>query len=270
MAIVISQNLYLAAAGGSVLPLTHARICYQTYLDDAIISASNAGDSGHPVGNILTTQTFETYKATTFPATLIEFDLGAAQSVDYVAMVGKNISSFNLTYSTDGITYLPISALSDASKVAKIGLFDAVTARYWRLSVGGENNGFNIANIKLGLALAMYRPIYGGHTPVTLGRATVKKPNISEGGEFLGSTVIRKGLNTSYDYQHLPADWYRSDFDPFAQHVEDGNTFYIAWRPESYPLEVGYCLSNSDITPSNMGVSDLMQVNFNVVGYDAS
>ena len=270
MSIVISQNLYLAAASGSALPLTHARIGYQSHLTASVISSSESGDTGYPLDNILTTQTFEVFKSTTTNGTVISIDLLSAKAVDYIAMVGKNISTYLLYYSIDGITYTKISELNDSSKVSKMGLFEETTARYWRLAILGDTNGFNIANLKLGLSLAMYRPIYGGHAPLTLSRTTIKKPNISEGGEFLGSTVIRKGLNTSYDYQHLPADWYRQYFDPFVQHVESGNTFYMAWRPEDYPLEVGYCLSNSEITPSNMGVRDLMQVNFSVVGYDVS
>ena len=270
MSIVISQNLYLAAASGSALPLTHARIGYQSYLTGSVISSAESGDAGYPLDNILTTQTFEAFKSATSGGATILIDLVTAQAVDYIAMVGKSLNSYTLYYSTDDITYTQISALNDASKVAKMGLFEETTARYWRLAILGDTNGFNIANLKLGLSLAMYRPIYGGHAPLTLSRTTIKKPNISEGGEFLGSTVIRKGFNTSYDYQHLPADWYRQYFDPFVQHVDSGNTFYIAWRPEDYPLEVAYCLSNSEITPSNMGVRDLMQVNFSVVGYDAS
>lgn len=269
MSLFISQNLYLAAASGSALPLTHARIGYHSYLDETNTTTIFNGDAGHPIGNILTTQTFETYKTATFPASIIDIDLGTAQDVDYVGLVGKSLISFNLKYSNDGITYTEILALSDASKVAKLGLFELTTARYWQLTVGGANGSLDIANVKLGLSLAMYRPIYGGHTPLSLSRSTVSKPNISEGGEFLGSTIIRKGFNTSYDFQHLPASWYRSVFDPFVEHAI-GGTFYVAWRPSTYPLEVGYCLSNSDISPSNMGIRDLMQVTFNVVGYDAS
>ena len=270
MSIVISQNLYLAAASGSALPLTHARIGYQSYLTESNISSIFSNDAGHPLTNVLTSQTFETYKYSSFQSTIIDVDLGTAQPVDYFAMVGKNAAAYNLSYSLDDVSFTPISSISDASISARMGIFEKTTARYWRIAIGGLNSSFDIANIKLGLTLVMHRPIYGGHTPVTMGRNIIKKPNISEGGEFLGSTVIRKGLNTSYDYQHLPADWYRENFDPFAKHAENGNTFYIAWRPEDYPLEVGYCLSNSEITPSNMGVRDLMQVNFSVVGYDAS
>ena len=62
MSIVISQNLYLAAASGSALPLTHARIGYQSYLNESNISSIFSNDAGHPLTNVLTSQTFETYK----------------------------------------------------------------------------------------------------------------------------------------------------------------------------------------------------------------
>ena len=272
MSVVISSNLILSAAAGNSLPLTHARIGYHSYLDSAVITASQAGDAGHPVGNITTTQTFERYKSTVLPVTTIDVDLGTAKPVDYIGMVGKKIEAYTLEFSLDDISYTQISALGDPSQVAKMGLFEETEARYWRIAIVGNilSNTFDIANIKLGLTLTMYHAIYGGHTPLNLSRQTVTKPNISEGGEFLGSSTIRKGFSTSYDFKNLPADWYRNEFDPFVEHASEGRTFYVAWRPEKFPLEVGYCLGNSDIAPSNMGTRDLMQVTFNVVGYNAS
>lgn len=269
MPILISQDLYLSALNGDVQPLTHPRICYQSYLDDATIT-SGAFVDGYPIENILTGQTFEVARSSV-ASNIVLFDLGYAKAVDYFACVGKQLNFVSLSYSDDGITYTTLETINDSSQKSKIILFEEVTARYWKAVVSSNLSGvgFDIINMKLGKALAMYRPIYGGHSPINLNRVTVKTPNFSEGGEFLGRSVVRRGFSGSFDFQHLPASWYRTYFDPFVQYAETG-TFYIAWRPADYPLEVSYGLSNDQISPSNMGVRDLMQVSFNMVGYDAS
>ena len=269
MSVVISQNLALSLQSSEELSLNNARIGYQSYLDDAILTTLLPSQDGYPIENIKTGQTFEVFKSTV-SAEIISIDLGVAQDIDYIGMVGKNIQTYGLEYSLDGINYTQISLGSLTDNIAIMGLFESTTARYWRILVGtGTTDTINIANVKLGQVLAMYRPIYGGHSPITLSRKTTYKPNMSEGGEFLGRTITRYGYTGSYNWQHLPATWYREAFDPFVKHARTG-TYYIAWRPETFPQEVAYGWTNEDIIPSNMGIRDLMQVSLNVEGYDAN
>ena len=265
MAIVISQNLQIASYNGSVLPLTYARIGYQSYLDDATITTDETAIDGYPVSNMLNDQTFEKFKVDG-NFTTIYADLGEAKSIDYLALVSKNSSAVVLRYSTDGVTYQDLTSILDASSATKMLLFETTLARYWRIFITSSDT-IDIANMKLGEALAMYRPIYGGHSPATLSRKTVLSNTISEGGEFLSSNVTRQGFSGSYDYQHLPAAWYREYFDPFVSYARTG-TYYIAWNPEDYPTEVIYAWSTGDIQPSNMGIRDLMQVSWSAGGYD--
>lgn len=267
MAVVISENLQISSYNGSVLPLSNARICYDSYLDDATITSTITPDDGYPLDNIVNDQTFERCKSP-YPALPIDIDLGSAKSVDYVACVGKSLEGVYVYYSYDGIDYEQISSLLDATKTAKMLIFESVLARYWKVILSNLTDGeIDVANVKMGEALAMYRPIYGGHSPATLSRKTVLSNTISEGGEFLSSNITRQGFSGSYDYQHLPAEWYREYFDPFVSHARTG-TYYIAWNPEDYPTEVIYAWSTSDIQPSNMGIRDLMQVSWSAGGYD--
>jgi hypothetical protein len=92
----------------------------------------------------------------------------------------------------------------------------------------------------------------------------VIRPNKSERGQWLGRSIIRGGSAGSWSWRHLKADWYRTYFDPF---VESARTqpFFIAWRPETYPV-AAYCWTEGDITPSNMGVKDFMQVTLEAEG----
>ena len=270
MPVVISQDLVISANSGSVFPLNYARIGYQSYLEEGMLTY-DAGSpvSGYPLENILTGQTFEVAKFDSV-AVQINIDLGQIQSVDYMAFVSKNAINYTLQYSSDGIDYTAVSQAADSSKKARMALFDSITARYWRVFIASPlGTEVQITNLKLGLALAMYRPIYGGHSPITLNRLTAKTPTRSEGGEFLSSSITRQGFAGSFDYRHLPADWYRDFFDPFVEHARTG-TYYIAWNPLQFPKEVAYGWTEEDFTPSNMGIRDLMQVSWNMRGYDAS
>ena len=86
-----------------------------------------------------------------------------------------------------------------------------------------------------------------------------------EGGQWLGRSIIRKGVTTSYQWRHLKAAWYRQYFDPFVKSART-TPFFIAWRPETYPNEVAYAWAKSDIRPSNMGIRDFMEVTLSVEG----
>lgn len=268
MPVVISQDLIISASSGAVQSLDHARIGYQSHLEDATLSASISGDSGFPLNNVLSGQTFERYKSTSSGTTTITADLGSTKSANYLGIVGKNVVGIFLQYSLDNVTYIPVENFSDATKKAKLLLFSAISARYWRIIVIGEGSDFDIANIKIGTSLDMTQLIYSGHSPVTLSRITAFNPNISEGGEFIGRSRQRQGFSTTYNYNNLDPAWYRSNFDPFVEYARTG-TYYISWRPSDYPLEVVYGWTNEDIVPVNVGNPDLMQVSFNTRGYDA-
>ena len=144
-------------------------------------------------------------------------------------------------------------------------IFAEVTDRYFRVSAAGSTAP-QIGVIYLGVALAMQRAIYAGHSPITLARRTVKRPTKSEDGQFLGSSTIRYGLQTGFAWKHLKAQWYRDNFDPFVKSARS-KPFFIAWRPSKFPNEIAYGWSTGDITPSNMGVLDYMDVSMSVEGY---
>jgi len=57
----------------------------------------------------------------------------------------------------------------------------------------------------------------------------------------------------------------RSDFDPFVRSARQ-YPFFFAWRPQTFPLEVGYVWVEEDIRPVNMGRNTFMQVGWEMQG----
>ncbi len=140
----------------------------------------------------------------------------------------------------------------------------ARSAQYVRIGLTGSTVP-RIAVIRAGVALAMTRPIYAGVTPILFQRRTVKKASVSRGGQFLGQSIRRHGITGSVSFRHLQAAWMRTTFDQFVRSARS-YPYFIAWRPQTFPNEVGYVWTEDDIRPDNMGTRDLMQVSWSYEG----
>jgi hypothetical protein len=248
-------------------PLTHARIGYDNIVPSAIVTATSA-ESIWPVDSVQRENTFERWQPTSGNGS-ITIDNGTAKSADYIGIaahtLGTTGSTITIAHSADNSTFTTIDTISPSDNSAIMVLFANTPARYFKVTLAGPTAP-QIGVIYLGVAMAMERAIYSGHTPVTLGRMTEKRPTKSESGQFLGTSTIRRGLQTSFSWTNLKADWYRQYFDPFVKSART-KPFFIAWRPAKFPNEIGYCWSTNDITPANAGGLDYMSVSMTVEGY---
>lgn len=246
----------------------YARIGYQSILPDSTLSGT-AGTSGYPMSAVVNPATYERYTPSAMPAT-IQADAGAAVAVDYIGIAAHNLGTLACTVyvesSPDATTWTTRLTLTPTDDTTLFGMFDSVSARYWRIRITGTTAP-TVGVVYLGAMLTMQRTIYGGHTPITLARITSVRPNLSETGQWLGASQTRAGFATSFSWKNLTAAWYRANFDPFVATNPRVKPFFIAWRPYSFPSEVGYCWSTGDIAPQNMGVKDFMSVDLQVEGY---
>jgi hypothetical protein len=246
--------------------LNHARIGYENLAFGLTPTASSAA-TGHPAIAATYPTTYEFWQPTALPATWA-VDLGSAKAVDYLGMVGD---MEGCTVALQSSVETPMGEGSWTTQETRTSLTDRinlfliapVTARFWRLSISVAIP--RLAVIYIGQALAMQRKIYQGHTPLTLSRETELSNNMSEGGQYLGRSIIRKGASTSADWQHLKAAWYRANFDPFVKSARE-HPFFIGWRPEQYPAELGFVWTGGDIAPDNSGPRDFMSVGMSFRG----
>ena len=276
---IIYPSAFVASAAAAGVPLTQARIGYQTWLRDLDATAVTVSteDADAPADAPLRPDTGEYWAPTALPATW-EVNLGAARSIDYVGIAGHTIGSCGcavLVEWSDGSVAGSPAELVWTTFAAEVNpgddapllfLDDAVTASYLRitLSAGGATMP-RVASIYAGVALAMTRPIYGGHVPITLSRVTALHNTLSNGGQFLGQAFKRLGVQTAASFKHLDPTWVRTDFDLFVKAARRF-PYFFAWRPADWPLEVGYVWSDKDIAPSNMGQREFMQVSWKMSG----
>jgi len=243
-------------------PLTHARIGWQNRIRANNFTATTA-EVGYPATNIVNPGTYERYRPTTSPAVIV-LDSGSPKISDYMAVQTKNLTNVQVEYSDDGISYTSLfnEATTDNTNMF---LFNEVSARYWRVTLTGVS--LQVVVLKIGLVLAMYRPKYGGVNPLPLARVTAVRPNLSETGQFLGASQKRIGVNGSIEWDNLPADWYRTNFDIFAQTNPRVQPFFIAWRPLTFSEDVNYAWATGDVSPSNSGTRDFMSVGLSMEGF---
>lgn len=263
--IVVSPSLVAQSniVDGRGYPLNHARIGYQTLTRGAVITASSE-DAMWPASALGNGLTYERWKPTSVPA-WVQFDAGQPVECDYFGLAAHNLGTvgavFAVQYSDDGSSWSTVEAVQPADDKPVMLLFEPITARYWRITLT-EAVGF-IGVAYIGRVLEMQRGMYGGHSPGTLSRRTEILPNRSESGQFLGRSIIRQGLATSFDWSNLTARWYRDWFDPFVEAARR-YPFFIAWNPLRFPDEVLYGWCNEDIQPTNQGRRDFMSVGFSV------
>ena len=257
---VVIQDLFDPA-----VPLTHSRIGIESIGRTGTVSASSEA-AGFPAIAAANPLTYEFWSPTASPAWW-RVDAGSAVTVDYVGIASHNLgtrgSTVTVQKSDDNSTWDDVDSHTPTTDAPIMFLFAPESARYWRVSVTG--NDLAVGVIYIGKVLEMQRAAFAGINPVDLSRRTTIRPNVSEGGQWLGRSVIREGVATSVGFRHLTNAWYRANFDPFVEQARS-YPFFFAWRPEGYPTSVGYVWTNSDIVPTTMGIKDFLEVGLDMEG----
>lgn len=244
---------------------THARIGWQDAIT-GISATSSALDSA--ASNARSWQTYERWRPESspaqldvfFPEQLIEY-IGIAahtlRTADSVELQVRNGSTWS-TVTTDLIEW-PLD--NEAIMV----LIEPREINGVRLNITYSGDAPSVGKIAAGKALTLRRPFYSGHNPAMLSRDTRSQPNVSEGGEWLGNTIIRQSRSATMSWQHIEANWYRINVDPFVQHAR-GKPFFVAWNPARF-TDCLYGMLTGDVSPSNMGIRDLMEFSISVKAY---
>jgi hypothetical protein len=225
--------------------------------------------SSAPVTQLANPATYNPWSGNTAAAQSVTVSLDEAQSIDYVGIARHNLGSAGISYfieySDDGSAWTQAGAATPDDDGQIMHVFEAVSAQYWRVRMSAGTLPPSMAVLYFGLVLQVTRRIYVGHTPLTMGRSTTIESGRSEDGNYLGRVVRRRLFETTIQIDNLDPAWYRSNFDPFAEAAED-TPFFFAWRPNSYPDEVGFVWAMRDIKPENQRSNGMMQVSFPVQG----
>lgn len=263
MSVVISSSLVLDT---SYISRTNAaQILYKSYTGTVTASANNTDAI-----NLTTETTYDRWKpGVTASDWKIEFPEN--YDINCVGIGAHNLGTTRTAIAIqyfDGAAWVTIQDMLPADDSAIMMIFDTLSYfKIYRLLLNGPGVDAEIGVLKIGKTLQMQRGIYGGHSPILLSANTEIRNNFSERGNFLGKYITRSGYSTSFAWSNLTSEWYREHFQPFVKYIKTGACF-IAWRPTEYPQEVAYGWVNEDITPSNSGTRNFMDVSFSFLGHN--
>ena len=247
---------------GGNQPLNHARILYD-------FKAGTATGDGTGAALAANDYTGQRWAITGAGAWTFQFD--ANQPVDTFVIAAHNLAGKSVTIGTSAATTGGFSTRATFTPADNSPIFvmantaggAAFDVRRYQVSVGGAAQ---VGIIRAGKALQMQQPFYGGHNVALWNRVTEGQQSFSETGQWLGRTQKRLAYANSYEWMHIKADWYRDNFEPFAQTLPL-KPFAIAGNPARKPHDVAWAWARGDVQPQNMGLRDFVTMGMQVTGF---
>lgn len=263
MAIYITSALY--ASGSLVTTDFNENNPVIGYDNKVILSGVTATseDSEKPATNVANTSTAEYWESLIDTVQYLEFNINLS-AVDYVGIAAHNLEG--MTYEIEykigaGGTWTAVdSSRVPSDNSAIMWYFTSIEADYWRIKITPTSGKHpKIGVVYIGQAARLQRRVYVGHTPISYGRKTNVVTGMSENGDYLGRVVKNRSLASSVKQENIDASYYRSTIEPFVKHADvESKPYFFAWRPSSYPSEVGYCWNTQNVVPSNQRSNGMM------------
>lgn len=210
----------------------------------------------------------------------LEMQFGADASYSFAGIAAHNLSDYGATVSVqnsaDGITWADAGAgtVTPADNAPIVWRMAAAgnDADYWRFYITGltASDPIYIGVAFLGNDLVMQRRFYQGYAPVLQPTEVTIQSNVSEGGNYVGSSVVRRGSTLQAQFNHLSPSFVRgTDFQAFQTAFNTAQPFFFGWRPQKYPEDVHYCWRTGNaIRPENTGPNEFMGCQFSARAYD--
>lgn len=268
--IVFSDAMTLTETPGATEHPNAPAIGYRTVATAAAIVADTEEDA-YPASNLANVSTAALWRAADDTAQYLTITPAAATEMDYIGIARHNFGSAQIAVTVEGkaeagdawSTLVQETMVTDDS--ALLLRWAPQTLYAVRVGLASGLEPAEAAVLYAGKLLVMQRRLYVGHTPITMGRNTSIVTGRSETGNFLGRIITGSSLRSAASFANINPAWYRANFDPFAK-ASRAVPFFWAWRPLSYPLEVGFAWLNGDPTPVNARNNGMMSVEIDMTG----
>lgn len=275
--VILSSGLVIAdsLSGGGTINGDNPIIGYHNLVTTANVTATSAA-AGSPASNVAIPSTILRWQsAGASPAEdqYLTFDLQTSEFVDYVGIARHNFFTAQIAVSIEVLNTnaspqewveltTPAIPSSDGPLLFRFTP-QGITQIRIRMQAGTVEPYVGV--VYSGVLLVLQRRIYVGHTPITMGEEQNIVNHRSVSGDFLGRVILSERNATQMSFQNLLPGWYRTYFEPFRQFAKQ-SPFFWAWRPQSYPKEVGFVWTVSDPKPANQLSNGMMEVSLDVEG----
>lgn len=182
--------------------------------------------------------------------------------IDYLAIAKHNLGSAGITVSVEtGDDGSPTTELVEETLLTDdrpvLFRFEPRVLSEIRLRMQPGTTAPEIAVLRVGELIVLPRRIYVGHTPIVHARKAKVVSPMSESGQFLGRVVTTQWTESIARLSLITPEFYREELDDFLAGAKT-DPFFFAWRPHSYPDEIGYVALTNDPMPVNEGPSGLV------------
>ena len=274
MSVVISSSYVIAnsIAGGGTITDNNPLIGYDNIVNTSSISTTTQNPA-FPATNLANPATHLRWLGIIGAPPIDEYVTilnSDARDIDYIAVARHNFFSKQIAVSIEYFTLpstwtqliAPVILPNDGPALFR---FPKLAYAGVRLRLRPGSAAPAAAVVYAGALLVLQRRMYVGHTPIPMGRSISCASMRSVNGNFLGRIVLGRKVTTQINLQNLTPDWYRTYMAPFVLAAEE-IPFFFAWRPSSYPNEIGYAWLADDAIPKNQRANGMMQIDLSLEG----
>ena len=236
------------------------------------LTASTAA-TDYPASNAVTESTNDYWQPTAIPA-WIKGDLGAATTVNSVAIIAHNLgtcaSTVYLQSSPDNSTWTTRStSISPTDDTPILAIFADVSARYWRLYIASSTGNPTIGNVIVGDRFVFPGGVMPPYTPIWQAQKVELLVAKTMGGHFMGNRILSQGAETSISLVSFSKTFGEVDLQPFKSWYNAGHAFVWASGPSVFDKDVGYVWRkpNAEMRPTFTDTGSWLKVTMEVEGY---
>lgn len=272
MSVIFAPNLVLSGEEATYgLTADHPVIGWQTFVVPGAVTATTSV-AAFPPRNMANPATHLAWRggatsATEYVTLTPSPEIGL---VDYVAIARHNIGSAQISisigYETAGPTWVelvpPVYLGDDGPALFR---FNAQTLTNVKIKLLVGLTAPQIAVAYAGKLLTLPRKLYQGFAPIPYGRTAKVTNGRSEAGQFLGRIVLQEFVRDTVPLSLISPTYFRDHIAAFLADSKE-NPFFFAWRPQSYPHEIGYCHMTNDPVPVNEAPHGLIAMSMEMTG----
>ncbi len=202
----------------------------------------------------------------------ITLALDTVDEVDYVAVARHNWGTEQITVSVEVLSDESPVTWTEVITETLLATDDPVIFRFTpqavtsiRIRLQPGDAAPEAAVVYAGKLLILQRRLYVGHAPITYNKQSKITNARSESGQFLGRIMLNQTSRASVPLSNLTPAWVRQLMMPFVERARE-EPFFFAWRPGTYPAEVGFAWMTNDPVPTNFLSNGMMQITLEMSG----
>jgi len=243
------------------------------YLQSGAVVVGSFEDVGFPASNATRWPTYGGgWQSTAGGNTTLEVTLLLADNANSYGIYKHNLNDVGATvklqWSSDGAAWNDITGSEKTPGNNDVIFFvgTSVSAKFWRLLFTGLTGGetLKIGNAFIGESLLLFNPPAPGWSPPLLAKNDDFISSRSDGGEFLGRSLIRKGNRTGFQMRNISDVWVRANWEPLLLEIQE-HPFYHAWDTANFPEEVAYCYTEGKLPRVRYTFSKFFDINLDFI-----